>query len=71
MELARLIDASPEGLTTRLAALTARLTGPYVVSRHTYWFTNRPPVHEAVVHEPHAPARPAGDEAPHPGSMAA
>jgi len=59
MELARLVDASPDSLTARLAALTAGLTGTYVVSRHTYWFTNRPPVHEAVVHEPHArPAAP-------------
>ncbi len=57
MELARLVDASPDSLTARLAALTAGLSGAYVVSRHTYWFTNRPPVHEAVVHEPHpAPA---------------
>lgn len=57
MELARLVDASPDSLSARIAALTSGLTGTYVVSRHTYWFTSRPPVHEAVVHEPHAAAQ--------------
>lgn len=47
-ELARLIDADPGSLEQRLQKALDD-GAECVVARFTYWYTSRPPVHEAVI----------------------
>lgn len=54
-QIARLIDADSGSLDTRVMAVTAADATECVVTRFTYWYTARPPVHEAIVLRPIAP----------------
>ena len=45
-QIARLIDADSGSLDARVMAV---MTSDCVVTRFTYWYTARPPVHEAIV----------------------
>ncbi len=51
MDVVRLIDGDERSLSARVARVLAGLgTDPdLTVLRFTYWYTGRPPVHEAVV----------------------
>ena len=52
--LLRLIDSDEQSLTRRVAAAQLDLPDDCVVTRFTYWYTSRPPVHEALVLAPAA-----------------
>jgi hypothetical protein len=54
----RLIDGDPASLDVRVRRMLERLGGGRVVARFTYWYTGRPPMHEAVVARERAPAPP-------------
>jgi hypothetical protein len=45
----RVVDSDERSLELRVAAAVARLGGGCAVLRFTHWYTNRPPVYEAVV----------------------
>ena len=45
----RIIAADPAALEQRVAEAVGQEQGECVVSRFTYWYTARPPVHEALV----------------------
>ncbi len=47
--LARLIDADRSSLELRVSRALARDGGDCRVARFTYWYTGRPPVHEAIL----------------------
>jgi hypothetical protein len=49
MDVVRLIDGDESSLSSRVARLLAVLPPDCTVRRFTYWYTGRPPVHEAVV----------------------
>jgi hypothetical protein len=49
MEVMRLVDGDEGSLSRRLARALATLPSDCTVLRFTYWYTARPPVHEAVV----------------------
>jgi hypothetical protein len=49
MEVVRLIDGDEGSLSSRLARVLAALGPDCTVLRFTYWYTGRPPVHEAIV----------------------
>jgi hypothetical protein len=49
MEVVRIIDGDEGSLSSRLARVLATLGPGCTVLRFTYWYTGRPPVHEAVV----------------------
>jgi hypothetical protein len=48
MEIARLADADPASLATRVARITAGLARGYVDLQATLWYTGRPPMYTAV-----------------------
>jgi hypothetical protein len=49
MEVVRIIDGDEGSLSSRLARVLATLGPGCTVLRFTYWYTGRPPVHEAIV----------------------
>jgi hypothetical protein len=49
MDVVRLIDGDEGSLSSRLARVLAALGPECTVLRFTYWYTGRPPVHEAIV----------------------
>ena len=49
MEVVRLIDGDEGSLSSRVARVLDALGPGYTVMRFTYWYTGRPPVHEAIV----------------------
>jgi hypothetical protein len=49
MEVVRLIDGDEGSLSARVARVLAALGPDCTVLRFTYWYTGRPPVHEAIV----------------------
>ena len=49
MEVVRLIDGDEGSLSARVARVLSALGPGYTVLRFTYWYTGRPPVHEAIV----------------------
>jgi hypothetical protein len=49
MDVVRIIDGDEGSLSSRLTRVLATLPPDCVVLRFTYWYTARPPVHEAVV----------------------
>ena len=51
-QIARLIDGDSGSLDARVMAVLRDDTGDCVVTRFTYWYTARPPVHEAIVLRP-------------------
>ena len=54
-QIARIVDADAVSLDARVADALARDDAGYVVARFTYWYTGRPPVHEAIVLRPPPP----------------
>lgn len=48
-EVLRLYDADRDSLAARVARATTALGAGLVVSTFTYWYTSRPPVHEAIL----------------------
>jgi hypothetical protein len=51
-DVVRIIDGDPASLDRRVARLLERLGADWRVARFTYWYTGRPPVHEAIVLRP-------------------
>jgi hypothetical protein len=49
MDVVRLIDGDEGSLSLRVARVLAALGPECSVLRFTYWYTGRPPVHEAIV----------------------
>ena len=49
MDVVRLIDGDEGSLSSRVARVLAALGPGCTVLRFTYWYTGRPPVHEAIV----------------------
>lgn len=45
----RIIDADERALNARVARASLTLGAACAVARFTYWYTGRPPVHEAVL----------------------
>jgi hypothetical protein len=56
-EVVRLIDGDPASLDARIARTLERVGGDWRVARFTYWYTGRPPIHEALVVRPPAPSQ--------------
>jgi hypothetical protein len=51
-EVVRLIDGDPDSLEARVARALERVGSDWRVARFTYWYTGRPPVHEALIVRP-------------------
>jgi hypothetical protein len=49
MQVVRIVDGDERSLTARVARVLAALGPECTVLRFTYWYTGRPPVHEAIV----------------------
>jgi hypothetical protein len=49
MDLVRIVDGDERSLRARVARVVAVLGPECTVLRFTYWYTGRPPVHEAIV----------------------
>ena len=48
----RIVDSDATSLETRVARAALALGAGCAVARFTYWYTGRPPVHEAVLRLP-------------------
>ena len=48
----RIIDGDPASLDRRVARLLERVGADWRVARFTYWYTGRPPIHEALLVPP-------------------
>ena len=57
LPLLRIIDGDEHSLERRVARALAALPAGARVHRFTYWYTGRPPVHEATLSAPSASAR--------------
>ena len=55
-DVVRLIDGDPASLEVRVARLLERMGADWRVARFTYWYTGRPPIHEALLVRPPASA---------------
>ena len=53
-DVVRIIDGDPASLDRRVARLLERLGADWRVAHFTYWYTGRPPIHEALVLRPPA-----------------
>ena len=51
-DVMRLIDGDPASLEARVARLLERVGADWRVARFTYWYTGRPPIHEALLVRP-------------------
>jgi hypothetical protein len=51
-DVMRLIDGDPASLEARVARLLERVGADWRVARFTYWYTGRPPIHEALLVPP-------------------
>jgi hypothetical protein len=51
-DVVRIIDGDPASLEERIARVLERVGSDWRVARFTYWYTGRPPVHEALVVRP-------------------
>ena len=49
MDVVRIVDGDEGSLSSRLSRVLAALGPECTVLRFTYWYTGRPPVHEAIV----------------------
>jgi hypothetical protein len=49
MQVVRIVDGDERSLAARVARVLAALGPECTVLRFTYWYTGRPPVHEAIV----------------------
>jgi hypothetical protein len=55
-DVVRLIDGDPVSLEARVARILERVGADWRVARFTYWYTGRPPIHEALLVRPPAPS---------------
>jgi hypothetical protein len=55
-DVVRLIDGDPASLEARVARMLDRVGADWRVARFTYWYTGRPPIHEALLVPPPASA---------------
>jgi hypothetical protein len=53
-DVVRIIDGNPASLEARIARVLERVGGESRVARFTYWYTGRPPIHEALLVRPPA-----------------
>jgi hypothetical protein len=53
-EVVRLIDGDRDSLEARVVRALERVGGDWRVARFTYWYTGRPPIHEALLVRPPA-----------------
>jgi hypothetical protein len=53
-DVVRLIDGDPASLEVRVARILERVGADWRVARFTYWYTGRPPIHEALLVRPPA-----------------
>ena len=51
-DVVRLIDGDPDSLEARVARALERVGSDWRVARFTYWYTGRPPIHEALIVRP-------------------
>jgi G:T-mismatch repair DNA endonuclease (very short patch repair protein) len=51
-DVMRIIDGDPASLEARVARLLERVGADWRVARFTYWYTGRPPIHEALLVPP-------------------
>jgi hypothetical protein len=54
-DVVRIIDGDPASLEARIARVLDHVGSEWRVARFTYWYTGRPPIHEALLVRP--PAR--------------
>jgi hypothetical protein len=52
----RIIDGDPASLEARIARMLEHVGNDWRVARFTYWYTGRPPIHEALLVRPPAQA---------------
>jgi hypothetical protein len=55
-DVVRIIDGDPTSLEARIARMLEHVGGDWRVARFTYWYTGRPPIHEALLVRPSAQA---------------
>jgi hypothetical protein len=56
-DVVRIIDGDPASLEARIARMLEHVGSDWRVARFTYWYTGRPPIHEALLVRPPAQAR--------------
>ena len=55
-DVVRIIDGDPASLEARIARMLDHVGSDWRVARFTYWYTGRPPIHEALLVRPPAQA---------------
>jgi hypothetical protein len=55
-DVVRIIDGDPASLEARIARMLEHVGSDWRVARFTYWYTARPPIHEALLVRPPAQA---------------
>jgi hypothetical protein len=55
-DVVRIIDGDPASLEARIARMLEHVGSDWRVARFTYWYTGRPPIHEALLVRPPAQA---------------
>ena len=55
-DVVRIIDGDPASLEARIARMLDHVGSDWRVARFTYWYTGRPPIHEALLVRPPATA---------------
>jgi hypothetical protein len=55
-DVVRIIDGDPASLEARIARMLDHVGRDWRVARFTYWYTGRPPIHEALLVRPPAQA---------------
>jgi hypothetical protein len=56
-DVVRIIDGNPASLEARITRMLEHVGSDWRVARFTYWYTGRPPIHEALLVRPPAQAR--------------
>ena len=51
-DVVRLIDGDQSSLEARIARMLEQVGSDWRVARFTYWYTGRPPIHEALLVPP-------------------
>jgi hypothetical protein len=55
-DVVRIIDGDSASLEARIARMLEHVGSDWRVARFTYWYTGRPPIHEALLVRPPAQA---------------
>jgi hypothetical protein len=53
-DVVRIVDGDPASLEARIARMLEHVGSDWRVARFTYWYTGRPPIHEALLVRPPA-----------------